>query len=84
MSQLSHLLREGHANTTCLYCGSEKDIMASEFHEEMHYLSFTCKECNRSNFIKVDFMSSGINIPYDQKEKKPLLEQIIVKEPVLK
>jgi hypothetical protein len=84
MSQLSHLIKESHSNFSCIYCSSGKEIMVSEFHDDCHYLSFVCKDCGKKNFVKADFLSSGINIPYDTKEKKPQLEQIVVKEPVLR
>jgi hypothetical protein len=84
VGDIHNLVKENHSHVFCLYCGSEKDEVISEFHDDRHYLSFVCKECNRSNFVKVDFMSSGINVPVDIKESKPRLEQIIVKDPPLR
>ena len=85
MSHLSHLVREGHIHLSCIYCPSGKEVASSEFHEDYHYLTFVCKDCGKKNSIKVDYLSSGINIPYEKKEdKKPILEQIVVKDPVLR
>jgi hypothetical protein len=83
MVDITQLVKEDHSDTFCLYCGTKKDNHKSEFNLEKHYISFTCKSCNKGNFYKVDFLSNGVNHPYDKKDKKPVLEEIIIKPPKL-
>lgn len=83
-SNLVHLIKDFHTHSFCLYCGADKDLMKSEFQDDFHYLSFVCNECMRKNFVKVDFLSSGINFRFDKKKPRNALEEIIIKNPVLR
>jgi len=77
--RLIHFLREHHSGSSCIYCGSDKKSLSSEFIEDFHYLSFTCSKCTKKNHYKVDFLSSGINHKLEVKKNKPVLEEIITK-----